>query len=350
MPSHPPVGHESYCEESNEEGGSVLAFKYRGHGEQPVDVTVAPKKFKNKIYRLEDAFAMQRLFQDHQLVVLEAEMGAGKSSILRSLCSCYEPEEILYILGHTFSSRPNAIDLLREKLAAVKPNTRVLIVDSADYLYQSKKYARTGKKGYEERSRAAIEILQQFMAAHPTVKVVMTTHDDNWNFVRADANLKQDFDRIFREPESSAIYHPVETVNKVTLVRYLQHEEKFTRDQSWFLANLPEHPESLEAVKGIGPAVKENLYRAVLSQPKTFGHIFKKFPSLKTQFQEAFGDSERESDFIKTFVRAAITVDYQTTFLPILTRERGARRKEIWGALQPLDGTIQDESIEEVEE
>lgn len=319
------------------EGGDEVTYEGDDVSRRSVETS-----FKNRIYRHADAERVQKLLEENQILVLEAEMGAGKSSVLRSVTEGYSESELLFYNGHNFGNDPNATEKLRHLLSTVTEKTRLLVVDSADYLFQSKKYIRSGAKNYHENCKERMDLIFDFAKSNPNVKLIMTSHDDNWKKMRGDAELMQYFQDRFPD---AAYMRPSIEVSPTTVVRYLEHEEDLSREEAWFVTELWKNPVAANYLNEIGFLKRmrgEFDGLALLKTPRIISQIFRKFPSLKKRLKTMFSkerSNHEETEWIKAYVDAAVTTDYQSIFFPIISATRGSKREAIWGVVEPLDGT-----------
>lgn len=336
---------ERYC---RRKGGVVECLTYQPGSDVP-EVTQIDAPFENKIYRVSDARQVQELLQTHQTVIVEAPMGAGKSSVLKSLRSLYRPSEVVFFQGHEFQSSSNATEKLKAALAKCSEDVKVLVIDSADYLYQDKRFINASKGPYDARSRERMEVLKEFLRTHPDLKCVMPIHDENWATVRANPELKKVFDAEFKDSPSSAVFRPSYYVASTQVIRFLQNEEGLTLAEAGFIALLYRNPLAQNTLNQRGylkrsEDVRGNSYADILRSAMIISQIFKRFPTLKARLQKGFAAPEEESQFIVDYVDAVLAIDYRSTFLPIVQQERKKRREELWGAFDTLDGTEPTES------
>lgn len=335
---------ETYCQ-AGKNGLECVTYK---NGKDVPEVQNLDRPFENKMYRVSDAETVERLFQDRQIVLIEAPMGGGKSSVMKSLIALYDPSEVLYFQGHHFQSSSNATAKLTEALAQVTPQTRILVVDSSDYLYQAKEFINASKGAYDERSKDRIRILAEFLRDHPDVKCVLPVHDENWAKIRANPELKALFDENFRDPKTSAVFNPSYSINPTHVVRFLEHELGLEREQAWFVANIYTNPVALEELQRRGyldrePDERGNTFQDLLRSSMIQVQMFKRFPTLKERIKKGFADKEEEDKFVRDYVDAALAIDYRTTFLPILQQARKKQREAIWGAFDTMDGSTPSE-------
>ena len=318
------------------EGGTEVTYQGDEESRRSIETS-----FKNRIYRHGDAERIERLFEEHQTIIIEAEMGAGKSSVLRSLTENYHEDELLFFNGHNFGSDPRATESLKTLLDRATQKTKLVVVDSADYLFQSKKFIRSGAKDYQSNCKERMQLLVDFCRTHPEVNLLMTSHDDNWKKIRGDEELMSFFEESFPDAEK---VEPSKIVPETTVVRFLQHEQNLTREEAWYMATLWENPIVFDQLNEMGKfKTTDTNITDLFRTPKIHAQIFRKFPKLKDQLKEWFTKAEgedrtrRETEWIKAYIRGVLTTDYQSIFLPIITATRGAKREAIWGVIEPLD-------------
>lgn len=324
------------CDEVYYENGKRITYHRDGR-----IISSAYSKRSNKIYRHNDAERVNQILAEQQIVIVEAEMGAGKTSILRSISGGYEAEEVIFINGHDFGENKMPVPDLVELFTKRHRDTRLLIIDNADYLFQRKKYIRSGNSGYIERCKQLIATIKAFIQSNPSIKVVLTIHDINWRKIKADHELYRLFKEAFNVGVSLTLSDDIEDTS---IVRYLIHEEGLSSEEAWFVAEMYKNEYAQNILNQLGYLKNARSMlssNSLLRKPRIISQIFKKYPSLKARLKDIFGiNAEKalaEESWISEYVNAAISVDYQGIFLPIITAVRGKRRAAIWGTIECLD-------------
>lgn len=282
--------------------------------------------------RHEEANELTRLLEGYKTVIVEGEMGAGKSGSIAALRTMLLQggESIAFYNGHFFASERNPT----EKLAAAieypeslqvreEHEPTVVIIDSADYLYRISRTARVARPEHPNRMEDALDFLETYRAEHPEVKFILTTHDDNWNQALADEELKKRFHDVFSD---DVVTYPLPTsVSDEALIRFMTDVGDVSKEEvSFLLTKLNfENPLIQELLPEISKPDKSFDYRTLFRNPRVIGHLFSKFPSLENEMRALMNGEGDERSFLRKVLEAIVRIDYQSVFLPAMRADAG---------------------------
>lgn len=347
---------QSYCKQ--DEGGYIEVI-YNG-AEEPVEERRLDKKFPNRIYRAADAQEAVSHLQnpDTRFVIVEGGKGSGKSSVVRTVLNAYPEDQTVYFNGHligsvkskqSFDGPPRQYlveEVFARKVAEINQDTKVLAIDSSDYLYQHAYLARVQRSGYDERCRKIIEMIERALLQNPGLKLIMTVHDQTWSMYRADLDRKELYDKTFRGLNSATVV-PSSDLDAVNVARFFYYNG-FSWEEAKFIAEFSGREDVLrvlgseiEYYRTIDPMhdfrkkpVRQSLLEAsysrdslvnILNRPSNYSYVFINYPQLKDLLRETIENPEDEGlrvQFILLYTRCMITTNYQMIYEPFCTMKR----------------------------
>jgi hypothetical protein len=133
------------------------------------------------------------LLRNHSIIILEGDLGEGKSEILVKVCqrTQHNGGAAIKIEGHEnkFFTPSHFAAMCEWALL----NGAIITIDSADYLVmQSKKFGRNlPMEAHEQRTREIIDLI--FRYSELGIKFILTSHNDDWLAIRADDELRQKY-------------------------------------------------------------------------------------------------------------------------------------------------------------